>query len=201
MAMENNAFTEGIAPGGLRTKNDIRILLCYLLTSVGAPIRRDDIIRIMQENSLCNYFEVTEAIAELTEKGAFLTDPDDPQALTAGPAAREIAEQLNGAIPLSVRDKAVAAALNLLAQAKREKENRVVIKKTDAGYKVTCHISGGDVELMQFSLYAPDLYQARLIKHQFHSDPECVYRILLAAVTGNADLAEDSIRRMNLHRR
>lgn len=54
---------------------------------------------------------------------------------------------------------------------------------------------------MQFSLYAPDLYQARLIKHQFHSDPECVYRILLAAVTGNADLAEDSIRRMNLHRR
>ena len=114
---------------------------------------------------------------------------------------REIAEQLTGAIPLSVRDKAVAAALNLLAQAKREKENRVVIKKTDAGYKVTCHISGGDVELMQFSLYAPDLYQARLIKHQFHSDPECVYRILLAAVTGNADLAEDSIRRMNLHRR
>ena len=95
----------------------------------------------------------------------------------------------------------MAAALNLLAQAKREKENRVVIKKTDAGYKVTCHISGGDVELMQFSLYAPDLYQARLIKHQFHSDPECVYRILLAAVTGNADLAEDSIRRMNLHRR
>ena len=79
MAMENNAFTEGIAPGGLRTKNDIRILLCYLLTSVGAPIRRDDIIRIMQENSLCNYFEVTEAIAELTEKGAFLTDPDDPR--------------------------------------------------------------------------------------------------------------------------
>lgn len=133
MAMENNAFTEGIAPGGLRTKNDIRILLCYLLTSVGAPIRRDDIIRIMQENSLCNYFEVTEAIAELTEKGAFLTDPDDPQALTAGPDAREIAEQLTGAIPLSVRDKAVAAALNLLAQAKREKENRVVIKKNRRG--------------------------------------------------------------------
>ena len=115
--------------------------------------------------------------------------------------AREIAEQLTGTIPLSVRDKAVSAALNLLAQAKREKENLVEIKKTGMGYMVTCHVSGGDIELMQFSLYAPDLYQARLIKHQFHSDPECVYRILLAAVTGNSDLAEDSIRRMNLHKR
>ena len=36
MAVETDAFTGGIAPGGLRTKNDIRILLCYLLSSVGA---------------------------------------------------------------------------------------------------------------------------------------------------------------------
>ena len=201
MAVETDAFTGGIAPGGLRTKNDIRILLCYLLSSVGAPIRRDDIIRIMQENSLCNYFEVTEALSDLIQKGAIQRDPQEEPLLTAGPMAREIAEQLTGTIPLSVRDKAVSAALNLLAQAKREKENRVEIKKTGMGYMVTCHVSGGDIELMQFSLYAPDLYQARLIKHQFHSDPECVYRILLAAVTGNSDLAEDSIRRMNLHTR
>ena len=124
MAVETDAFTGGIAPGGLRTKNDIRILLCYLLSSVGAPIRRDDIIRIMQENSLCNYFEVTEALSDLLQKGAIQRDPQEDSLLTAGPMAREIAEQLTGTIPLSVRDKAVSAALNLLAQAKREKEAR-----------------------------------------------------------------------------
>ena len=45
--MEFDAFTGGVEPGGLRTKNQIRILICYLLSSVDAPLSRQDIIGIM----------------------------------------------------------------------------------------------------------------------------------------------------------
>ena len=38
--MEFDAFTGGIEPGGLRSKDEIRILICYLLTSVSAPLSR-----------------------------------------------------------------------------------------------------------------------------------------------------------------
>ena len=31
--MEYDAFTGGVAPGGLRSKSDIRILICYMLKS------------------------------------------------------------------------------------------------------------------------------------------------------------------------
>ena len=52
--MEFDAFTGGVEPGGLRTKNQIRILICYLLSSVDAPLSRQDIIGIMQDNGLSN---------------------------------------------------------------------------------------------------------------------------------------------------
>ena len=47
--MEYDAFTGGVAPGGLRSKSDIRILICYMLKSVNAPLSGDDIIKVLQK--------------------------------------------------------------------------------------------------------------------------------------------------------
>lgn len=91
---------------------------------------------------------------------------------------------------MSVRDKALEAAAQMLSEAKIEKENKVEIKKVDSGYNVTCHISGGDEDLMEFTLYVPDLYQARMVKRNFLRNPGETYKLILAAVTGNRDLAK-----------
>ena len=58
-----DVFTGGIEPGGLRSKDEIRILICYLLSSVSVPLSREDILSIMQENGFANYFEVTDSLA------------------------------------------------------------------------------------------------------------------------------------------
>ena len=100
-----------------------------------------------------------------------------------------IAKQLDSALPPAIREKAVAAAINLLAKAKRERENKVEIIKDERGYNVICHISGGDMDLMNFALHVPDMYQAQMVKNHFHDSPETVYRMLLALVTGNSDMA------------
>lgn len=192
--MENDTFTGGVGPGGLRTKNDIRVLLCYLLASVSAPLHQDDILSILQEYNLANYFEIMDALSYLLEKGLLSPVPDLPGFLSIGPGGREIASQLDGTLPLAIREKTVAAAANLLARARREQENRVEIKKNEKGYSVTCHVSDGEMDLMAFTLYAPDLYQARLIKRNFHRNPEVIYQVMLAAVTGSRDLAADALR-------
>lgn len=192
--MENDTFTGGVGPGGLRTKNDIRVLLCYLLASVSAPLRQDDILSILQEYNLANYFEIMDALSYLLEKGLLSPVPDLPGFLSIGLGGREIASQLDGTLPLAIREKTVAAAANLLARARREQENRVEIKKNEKGYSVTCHVSDGEMDLMAFTLYAPDLYQARLIKRNFHRNPEVIYQVMLAAVTGSRDLAADALR-------
>ena len=174
--MEYDAFTGGVAPGGLRSKSDIRILICYMLKSVNAPLSGDDIIKVLQEKSLANYFEASDALSAL---------------VSLGNVTRE--EDLEQLIPSSVRDKAVAAATALLASAKMERENVATIVRTENGYNVTCHISGGEMELMSLTVYVPDLYQAREVKKNFHRDPQRVYNLMLAALTGDDEMMKSAV--------
>lgn len=191
--MDFDAFTAGIEPGGLRTKNEIRILICYLLASAGAPLAKDDIIAILQGNGLANYFEVADAVAEMAEKGLLSREGTDPELFTVSETGQVVAKQLDSVLPPSVRDRAAGAAVSLLAEAKRKRENRVEFVRLENGYNVVCHISGGSTDLMSLSLYVPDLYQARVVEKNFHRSPETVYRMLLALVTGRTDLAAELI--------
>ena len=70
--MDQNTFSEGIAPGGLRQKTEIRLLVCYLLKKFDKKITRSKINEILQENSIANYFEVNQAISELIRDGRVL---------------------------------------------------------------------------------------------------------------------------------
>lgn len=186
--MDFDAFTGGVEPGGLRTKNDIRILVCYILNSVKGPLSGVDIIKILQEKSLANYFEATDALSSLTAREHISLDEEGCYQIL--PTGREIAASLDITLPLSVRDKALEAAFTLLSEAKIQRENKVEIERTEFGYNVNCHISGGDFDLMRFTIYVPDLFQARMVKKNFHRDPEGLYKLFLTSITGNRDLAK-----------
>lgn len=193
--MNFDAFTGGINPGGLRSQSDIRLLICYLLASVKAPLSKSDIVTILQENGLANYFEAADALSEMLSKGNADVVEGQPDFCMANDVTREIAGSLDSTLPPAVRDRAVDAALNLLAKAQRESQNKVEIRKSGDGYQVTCHIaSGGDADLMTLSLFVPDQYQARAVKRNFHRDPQFVYQILLSLVTGNRDLLNDLLK-------
>ena len=187
--MKQDAFSAGVEPGGLWHKNDIRILLCYILTSVGAPLSRQDLSRIIQEKGLANYFEVEDALATLLKQGNITQAEQGCCAVTRG--GLEIANSLDATLPLSVRDKALEAAFTLLAQAKAQRENRVEMQKIKQGYQVTCHISGGDMDLMAVTLYVPDRAQAEMVKRSFYKDPAGVYKLVLASLTKDTSLARE----------
>lgn len=187
--MQRDAFTGGVEPGGLWNKNDIRILLCYILASVNAPLSRESISEIVQGKALANYFEVGDALESLQKQGNVLCDADG--CFTVTDSGREIAANLDATLPLSVRDKALEAAMRLVAEAKARRENRVELHPDENGYRVTCHISGGETDLMSVSLYVPDKAQAELVERNFYRDPEGVYRLLLAALTGDKDYAKE----------
>ena len=190
--MKQDAFSAGVDPGGLWHKNDIRILLCYILASVGAPLARQDLTKIIQEKGLANYFEVEDALATLMTQGN--VSQTEEGFFTITPTGKEIADNLDATLPLSVRDKALEAAFTLLSEARAQRENRVETQKTKQGVQVTCHISGGDMELMSISLYVPDRARAKMVQDRFHRDPEGGYQLVLAALTGDNDLAREYFR-------
>lgn len=187
--MGRDAFTGGVEPGGLWSKNDIRILICYILSSVNEPLSREDIGQVLQGRALANYFESGEALAALEELGHI--EPVG-EGYTCTPTGREIANRLDSSLPLAVRDKALEAALLLSARARARRENRVEIQESEKGCLVTCSIfGGGEIELMRVSLYVPDRAQAGMVEKRFYENPEGIYRLLLAGLTGEKEFAQD----------
>ena len=63
--MSSDTFSEGIVPGGLREKNEIKLLVCYLLKTLKKSLTRTQLNEILSEYSVANYFEVNGAVSEL----------------------------------------------------------------------------------------------------------------------------------------
>ena len=151
--MKQDAFSAGVEPGGLWHKNDIRILLCYILASVGAPLSRGDLTRMIQEKGLANYFEVEDALAALAKQGNILLQEDGACAVTE--AGREIARSLDTTLPSPCGTRPWRPPSPCWPRPAPNGENQVELQETDRGWQVKCHISGGDMELMSITLYVP----------------------------------------------
>ena len=189
--MAFDAFSAGVEIGGLRSKNDIKILICYLLKSISTPLSEEDIVSVLQENNLANYFEVVSAFEDLKNmNNIYSYDKNELYSETG----KLIAEQLISSVPISVREKTLNTAINLLSKRQLEKENTVEITPLENGYSVKCTVVG-DVnnsnELLSFMLYVPDLLQANQVKENFQKRPDLIYRIILAGVTMDNDLIKD----------
>ena len=184
-----NTFDECIAPGGLRSKHEIKTLICYIYYSVKENLDRDLIIEAIREDELANFFEVSAAFDELVaDKNLVESEVDDGVVTyTLSDNGRMIAQQLDSTLAYSVKDKALKCAIKLLADRKIARENFVDIEKTENGFNVKCTVSGGDVDLLSFTLYAPDIDQAEIIKQSFLSYPSTVYKTMLALMTKDID--------------
>lgn len=189
-----DAFTAGIDPGGLRTQSEIKLLICYIISSIGSGIAKNDIVTVFQENGLANYFEVNNAFSDLIDNNNIKGKDDNPDLYILTSTGKMIATQLESSLPLSIREQALSATINLIAKVKSQNENRVEIIPENNGYKLICHISDGTIDLMSLSIFVPDILQAELVKKNFHNNPGVVYRALLALVTGHKDMLEDILK-------
>lgn len=68
-----------------------------------------------------------------------------------------------------------------------------ILKKTENGFNVKCTVSGGDVDLLSFTLYAPDIDQAEIIKKSFLSYPSTVYKSMLALMTKDRESVGEAL--------
>lgn len=192
--MDYDAFTAGIEPGGLRSKSDICILICYLLNSTDKPLHKEDIVSVISDNGLANYFETNNAIYDLLQSGNIAQLEDDKDAFILTGRGKMIARQLDTTLPFTARDKAVSACISLLAKQKLQKENPVKVEKLEnGGYNVSFSITDGNMTLMNFTVFMPDFAQVNLIKRSFYNDPQYIYTVLLAALTENGEMIKEAL--------
>ena len=190
-----DALAAGIEQGGLRDRTQIRLLICYVLKAADQPVLREDILAILQRDGLVNYFEAGEAIAELCQNGNLtLNEADGKSMVRVTETGAKIADTLQRDLPLTVREKAVAAAVKILTRRRRESENAVNIEKTEHGYTVTCTVLDGRTELLTTRLLVSDRMQAELVENQFYEDPAGVYSGVISLLTGDIGVVTEYLK-------
>lgn len=194
--MDFNAFSGGIEPGGLRNKGDIGVLICYMLDNINAPFAKEDLVGIIQENGIANYFETISAITELVKCGNVEEYEENEQVmLNVTKNGKLISSQLHANLAFSVRQKAIGATLRLAAQKKLERENPVTVSKAEGGgYHVNFRITDGMRDLMSLTLFVPNMTEVNTVKRNFYQHPDKIYAAMLASVTGDKTMLAEALK-------
>lgn len=192
--MENDALDAGIRPGGLRSKQDIKILICYILEKCAARLSRQSLERALINSQLVNYFEASDCLSDLIKLHNIELDGEICLLTDSG---REIAQRLEDDLPPSVRQRAVATTLELCETERRLRENKVEKSNSGSGCEVRCRVLGDKTDdLLSIVLNVADRDQAKVIEKNFLKRPELIYSTVIALLTGNQDFAKDALKAM-----
>lgn len=188
--MPEQMFTEGVKPGGLTTNTEIRILLCYLLDSVGAPVSREEIENVLIGEELANYFVMADSLAQLKE-GGLIEGGDSGYSITE--AGRTVGRTLADEVPRTVKDAAVRGVIQAQQYAARAAAHRSEIVNEGKGRMVRCSIGDDNGLLFGMELFMPDELSAETVQKKFVEKGDEVYKLVLAALTDNRTLAERAL--------
>ena len=176
---EFDAFSAGVEPGGLRNTTQIKVLITFIANRLKEPVGCEMMLEALQVHGLANYFEATQALDELLANGS-LAESEGKLYIT--PKGKLAVAELSDDIPRTVKETALADAINLQLMEKREGENTVEIEPASNGFNVTFKVTHKGNVLMALTVYAADLEQAQLIKHNFIKDPSRVYSTVITSL-------------------
>jgi len=178
-------FSAGVDFGGLRSMEDIKILVCYLLYSVKEPVPRSMILEIISGNGMANFFDTGVALDDLIKREHVAESGSGM--LTITDTGKEIAVVLATGVPFVLRERSVKIALQLLSRMHRRKNANVEIEKTETGYNVTLELTEDGGSMLKVTVATVDSLQANAIKENFLEDPTLLYRSTLAVLNGQTE--------------
>ncbi len=183
--MSSRRIDDGFVPGMLTNITDVKIIICYLLKTIGEPMDKEKIVEMVFANDIASYFDVRSAVMELVEGGNISEDEEGYVSIT--PTGFEIAEELESALPLTTRSKIIREGVKINNLAKRAKGNKANVEITPKGIFVKCELLDGEDEIMTFKMLVADEMQAELVKKQFMNNPAEVYKEFVSALLNQKD--------------
>lgn len=162
--------------GFIQGKLEIKLLLLYILCRVETPVSLDTLADVAMCDSGVSYFDLSTALAELTES--------DHVALSGGTYTATDKGRRNGAItedniPYSVRmrcDHRLADINRALRQAQRV--HAAVIPRESDGFQLTLALDGDDDPVFTMTLFCTAQEEADRLASRFRQDPEGFIRAL-----------------------
>lgn len=182
--MENSAFCEGVAPGGLIEQPEIKLLVCYLLKTLKKSLTRTQINEILQEYRIANYFEVNTAMSELVCSGQVTSEiVDGDELITITKKAIIDVYAIERSLPRSIRERAVESAIRILERDRIKKESKISVEKLESGYHVSFSVEDMGTQLLKITVYVADERQIEIAKNNFYNNAVNIYSNVISSLT------------------
>ena len=180
--MEKDAITAGVNKiGGLVNTADVKILICYILSSLGEPVPGTMMGEVLHHEGIANIFEVSDALASLTKTGHIFEDVEGAFIITD--SGKDVAETLKTSVATVVRERAYSAVLKMLVRFKNAKQTDFKISHENDRIYLTCSALDKEFPFMSVKLLVSDEDQAIFIKEKFLSNTSEIYTKLIEMLT------------------
>ncbi len=191
----NDALTAGVRAGGLNSSTEIKILICYLLNSINAPITKQQLLESITSQELANYFELNDAFVKLVDLNLIIEDNEN---LVITDSGRDIAKELEKVLPISVVERAHKAAISILQFSTLEKQNKTTITKEDDGsYTLKCSIEDPDFTAFAMQITMPNEQTAKIAKEKFILHAQDIFKIILGITLDDKDMYKTVLNKLN----
>ncbi|MBQ8203155.1 MAG: DUF4364 family protein [Clostridia bacterium] len=181
--MENDASSAGVNLGGLFGIAEIKILICYIFTTINEPIPANMLANLLHYEGIANGFEVSDAIVSLVRSGHLVlhNKAEDTYMITENGV--NVAKTLQTSLSYTVKDRACAAAIKMLSRFKNAKDTEIKTVKENGASYVVCSLLDGEKPFMSIKVMVTDEDQAHVIKESFLQDPAAIYKKLIEMLT------------------
>ena len=159
--------------------NNVKIFVLYLMQNINYPMDFVTINDIVMQTDYIMYLDFAVAFHEMpmysvTEKGKI------------------VAEQLKSSILKSILEQSLSAALRYLDFKRRDvKISSDATERPDKTWDVTVTVTEKGKVIMKTSLNVDSYLRAELIRENFRSRPEVIYRGTVALLSGQMDYLFD----------
>ena len=186
--MDSEIFRAGVRPGAPNTGDEIKLLLCYVLSEVNERMSFAQLNESLQEHELVNYFELISALDSLEATGHITaSEKDGGDAYVITGLGRSTAATIETMLSKALRDRASKAAKRLLKRERRRREVLAEITELKKGCEVKLAFPRGE-SLLAMTVFCPTLEEARLVRKRFLNDPAFIYKGTLALLTGDSEV-------------
>lgn len=161
---ENNepqfdAIANDMESGVLRSKDTIKVAICYILTNVKESTTEQIIIEAMTAGEIANYYETADALAELLKEKVIEKDENDFLKITE--KGKTSVQFLEDNLPKTIREKSIATVSKLASREIYKKQIHSEIEECENGFRVTLHVNDKEQDFMSLTLYVASKEQDR----------------------------------------
>ena len=172
----------------LRTKEDIKVFILYLLENVGMPLELEDINDMARQDDFVRSIDFMECFMELVDLDNISIDKTDDGEVPKykiTPQGSAVVDALKDNLSGYIRARSVKSAMRYLSFKKRGATLESHIENDGENTRFVGRIKEDGEEIFSFSFMLDNDYQLQLMKHNFEQDPERVYKAFMSILTGD----------------